>query len=129
MRKMGALKDKIPWTFRFFMVAAIAIIGIFPLAGFFSKDEILWKAWSDPDHGSKILWLVAFITAGMTAFYMWRLVFMTFFGKSRVDHKVEHHIHESPPSMLIPLGVLAVLSIVGGWIGWPASLGGANWFE
>ena len=128
LRKMGALKDKIPWTFRFFAVAALAIIGIPPLAGFFSKDEILWQAWWNPQHGSGALWLVGFLTAGMTAFYMWRLVFLTFWGPSRVDHEAEHHIHESPRVMLVPLGVLALLSVVGGWIGWPASLGGPNWF-
>ena len=129
LRKMGALKDKIPWTFRFFVVAALAIIGIPPLAGFFSKDEILWMAWSNAQFGSKALWLVGFLTAGMTAFYMWRLVFLTFWGRSRVDHQVEEHIHESPRVMLVPLGVLAVLSVVGGWIGWPASLGGPNWLK
>ncbi len=129
LRKMGALRDKIPWTFRFFLMAAIAIIGIPPFAGFFSKDEILWQAWSNPQYGSKPLWVVAFITAGMTAFYMWRLVFMTFFGQSHVEHEVEHHLHESPRVMLAPLGVLAVLSVIGGWIGVPQSLGGPNWFE
>jgi NADH-quinone oxidoreductase subunit L len=129
MRKMGALKDKIPWTFRFFIIAALAIIGLPPLAGFFSKDEILWQAWSNPTFGSKALWLVGFITAGLTAFYMWRLVFLTFFGPSRVDHEVAHHIHESPKVMLIPLGVLAALSVAGGWIGIPAALGGGNVIE
>ncbi len=123
LRKMGALKDKIPWTFRFFILAAMAIIGVPLTAGFFSKDEILWQAWSNPEYGSKALWLVAFVTAGMTAFYMWRLVFLTFFGRSRVEHEVEHHIHESPRVMLVPLGVLAVLSVVGGFVGIPASLG------
>jgi NADH-quinone oxidoreductase subunit L len=116
MRKMGALANKIPWTFRFMAVAWIAIAGIPPLAGFWSKDEILWQTYSG-QQGSKLLWLIGFITAGMTAFYMSRLMFMTFFGKSRVDHEVEHHIHESPMVMLAPLGVLAVLSIVGGWYG------------
>ena len=129
LRKMGALRHKIPWTYRFFLIAALAIIGAPPLAGFFSKDEILWQAWSNPEHGWWLLWLVAFLTAGMTAFYMWRLVFLTFFGKSRVDHEVEHHIHESPKVMLVPLGVLAALSVVGGWLGWPKSLGGSNRFE
>jgi len=129
LRKMGALRDKIPWTFRFFIMAAVAIIGVPLTAGFFSKDEILWQAWSNPEYGSKALWLVAFFTAGMTAFYMWRLVFLAFFGRSRVEHEVVHHIHESPRVMLVPLGVLAALSVVGGWIGWPASLGGSNRFE
>jgi len=78
---------------------------------------------------SPILWLLGFITAGMTAFYMFRLVNMTFFGISRVDHDVEHHIHESPGSMTVPLMILAFLSVVGGWVGVPASLGGSDRFE
>jgi NADH-quinone oxidoreductase subunit L len=129
LRKMGALRDRIPWTYRCFIAAAVAIIGIFPFAGFFSKDEILWQAFSNPQYGSKALWAVAFLTAGMTAFYMWRLVFMTFFGESRVDREVEQHIHESPKVMLVPLGILAVLSCVGGFVGWPKSLGGTNLIE
>jgi NADH-quinone oxidoreductase subunit L len=113
MQKMGALAGKIPTTFRTMAVATLAIAGIPPLAGFFSKDEILGHAF----HTSRALWLIGWLTAGMTAFYMFRLLFLTFFGKSRVDHEVEHHIHESPPSMLIPLVILAVLSVVGGWVG------------
>jgi NADH-quinone oxidoreductase subunit L len=124
MRKMGALWAKIPKTARTFLVASIAIAGIPPLAGFFSKDAILGHAFES----NKFLWLLGFITAGMTAFYMFRLVNMTFFGQSRVDHEVEHHIHESPSSMTVPLMILAFLSIVGGWIGWPASLGGSDHF-
>jgi NADH-quinone oxidoreductase subunit L len=116
MRKMGALAKKIPWTCAFMAIAWFAIAGIPPLAGFWSKDEILWQTYSG-QQGSKLLWLIGFITAGMTAFYMSRLMFLTFWGKSRVDHEVEHHIHESPTVMLAPLGVLAVLSIVGGWYG------------
>ncbi|MGH9817849.1 MAG: proton-conducting transporter membrane subunit, partial [Candidatus Acidiferrales bacterium] len=131
MRRMGGLWGKIPTTARTFLIGALAITGMPLLAGFFSKDEILWKAWSSElgvDMGH-VLWYVGAITAGMTAFYMFRLVFMTFFGKSRVPHEVEHHIHESPKSMTVPLMILALLSIVGGWIGWPASLGGSNHFE
>src|ERR1700686_2632909 len=124
MRKMGALWGKIPTTARTFVVASIAIAGIPPLAGFFSKDAILGHAFEY----SPVLWLVGFITAGMTAFYMFRLVNMTFFGTSRVDHEVEHHIHESPSSMTIPLVILAVLSVAGGWVGWPESLGGSDRF-
>src|SRR6202140_5449140 len=120
MRKMGGLWGKIPTTAKTFFVASIAIAGIPPLAGFVSKDSILGHAFEY----SPILWLVGFITAGMTAFYMFRLVNMTFFGKSRVDHDVEHHIHESPGSMTVPLMILAALSIVGRWIGWPGSRGG-----
>jgi NADH-quinone oxidoreductase subunit L len=124
MRKMGGLWDKIPTTARTFLAASIAITGIPPLAGFFSKDAILGHAFEY----NPILWLLGFITAGMTAFYMFRLVNMTFFGKSRVDHEVEHHIHESPSSMTVPLMILAALSIVGGWVGWPEALGGSDRF-
>jgi NADH-quinone oxidoreductase subunit L len=119
IRKMGGLFRKIPWTGRTFWVAALAIAGIFPLAGFFSKDEILWKTFER----SPVLWGVGFVTAGMTAFYMFRLVFMTFHGASRVAHEVEHHIHEAPKTMLGPLLVLALLSVVGGWVGIPAAIG------
>jgi NADH-quinone oxidoreductase subunit L len=118
MRKMGGLWSKIPTTAKTMLAGTLAIAGIFPLAGFFSKDEILWRTF---EH-SKSLWVVGFITAGMTAFYMFRLVFMTFAGKSRVDHEVEHHIHESPKSMTVPLMILALLSIVGGWIGIPGAI-------
>jgi NADH-quinone oxidoreductase subunit L len=124
MRKMGGLWGKIPTTAKTFVVASIAIAGIPPLAGFFSKDGILGHAFEY----SPILWLVGFITAGMTAFYMFRLVNMTFFGQSRVDHEVEHHIHESPSSMTVPLIILAVLATIGGWVGWPESLGGSDRF-
>jgi NADH-quinone oxidoreductase subunit L len=125
MRKMGALWGKIPTTAKTFVVASVAIAGIPPLAGFFSKDAILGHAFEY----SPILWLLGFVTAGMTAFYMFRLVNMTFFGESRVDHEVEHHIHESPSSMTVPLMILAGLSIVGGWVGWPESLGGSDRFS
>jgi NADH-quinone oxidoreductase subunit L len=125
MRKMGALWGKIPATAKTFVIGAVAIAGIPPLAGFFSKDEILGKAF---EH-SPLLWIIGFVTAGMTAFYMFRLVNMTFFGTSRVPHDVEHHIHESPKTMTVPLMVLAGLSVIGGWIGWPAALGGSNRFE
>ena len=124
MRKMGGLWGKIPTTAKTFVVASIAIAGIPPLAGFFSKDAILGHAFES----NKFLWLLGFITAGMTAFYMFRLVNMTFFGNSRVDHEVEHHIHESPSVMTVPLMILATLSVVGGWIGWPESLGGSDRF-
>jgi len=124
MRKMGALWTKIPTTAKTFLVASIAIAGIPPLAGFFSKDSILGHTFES----NKFLWLIGFITAGMTAFYMFRLVNMTFFGQSRMDHDVEHHIHESPSSMTVPLIILAVLATVGGWVGWPESLGGSDHF-
>jgi NADH-quinone oxidoreductase subunit L len=125
VQKMGALWGKIPLTARTFAAATLAIAGIFPFAGFFSKDEILGHAFDR--HPS--LWLIGFLTAGMTAFYMFRLFFLTFRGNSRVPHEVEHHIHESPATMTTPLVILAVFSTIGGWIGWPSSLGGENRFE
>jgi len=124
MRKMGALWSKIPKTAWTFMIATVAISGIPPLAGFFSKDAILAAAFD----ARPLLWGIGFVTAGMTAFYMFRLVNMTFFGESHVSHEAEHHLHESPSSMTVPLMILALLSIVGGWIGWPEALGGSNRF-
>jgi len=125
LQKMGGLWNKIPITAKTFFIATLAIAGIFPFAGFFSKDEILGRAFDRYFS----LWLVGFITAGMTAFYMFRLLFLTFFGYSRADEHVEKHIHESPPAMTVPLVILAGLSVIGGWIGWPGSLGGENRFE
>jgi len=116
MRKMGGLRRKIPITFWTFFPATLAIAGIPGFSGFFSKDEILWQAYSSP-HGHFLLWLVGAIAAGMTAFYMFRLLFMTFFGQSRAPEEVKKHIHESPKVMTIPMGVLAVLSIIGGYVG------------
>ncbi len=124
MRKMGALWGKIPVTAWTFMAATIAISGIPPLAGFVSKDAILAASFN----ARPLLWGIGFVTAGMTAFYMFRLVFLTFFGESRVPPDVEHHIHESPPAMIWPLIILAILSVAGGWIGWPESLGGSDHF-
>jgi NADH-quinone oxidoreductase subunit L len=126
MRNMGALAGKIPTTYRTMLIATLAIAGIPILAGFFSKDEILWQAWKF----SPYLWAIGFVTALMTAFYMFRLIYLTFWSPSRItDHEVEHHIHESPKSMTVPLVVLAFFSITAGWLGWPASLGGSNHFE
>src|SRR5213082_1724879 len=124
IQKMGGLWEKIPVTAKTFYVAALAIAGIPPLAGFFSKDEILGHAFET--HPG--LWAVGLATAGMTAFYMFRLVFLTFFGYTRADDHAQRHIHESPQTMTIPLIILAVLSVIGGWIGLPAFLGG-NQFE
>jgi NADH-quinone oxidoreductase subunit L len=128
MRKMGGLKKYVPVTFATMFVATLAIAGIPGLSGFFSKDEILWQSFSS-SHGSPVLWVVAALAAGITAFYMFRLVFLTFFGKSRMDPEVERHAHESPWTMTVPLTILAVLSVAGGWIGIPAVLGGSNLFE
>jgi NADH-quinone oxidoreductase subunit L len=119
MRRMGALKDKIPTTFKTMFIGSLAIAGIPGLAGFFSKDEILWQTWSSQGGAYQFLYVVGIITASFTAFYMWRLMNMTFYGKSRVAHDVEHHIHESPKVMTIPLILLAAGSVLGGWIGVP----------
>jgi len=124
MRKMGALRTKIPTTFKTMFVGTLAIAGTPLLSGFFSKDEILWQAFSSP-HGHIVLWLIGVTVAGMTSFYMFRLLFMTFFGESRVDHHTEHHIHESPASMTTPLIVLAIGAVLAGYVGLPAWLGGS----
>jgi NADH-quinone oxidoreductase subunit L len=164
MRNMGGLRKLIPWTFWVMTVATIAIAGIPPLAGFFSKDEILWKAFADKAHGSWIFWLIGIVTAGMTSFYMFRLWFLTFFGELRQKagghdpheephgavhaptgaaahvgvtsshahgHAAHGHggIHESPWIMLGPLVVLAIGSIMAGWVGVPEALGGHNKFD
>jgi NADH-quinone oxidoreductase subunit L len=118
MRRMGALKNKIPITHWTMWVGSVAIAGIPGFAGFFSKDEILWQAFSSP-LGSKLLWSVGFVTAGLTAFYMWRLMNMTFYGKSRVAPERVAHIHESPASMTAPLTLLAIGSVLAGWLGTP----------
>jgi len=118
MRNMGALSGKISTTFRTMFVATLAIAGIPGLAGFFSKDEILWQAWKS----SPYLWGIGFVTALMTSFYMFRLIYLTFWSPSRVtSHEVEHHIHESPASMTGPLVILAVLSITAGYLNWPSN--------
>lgn len=133
VRKMGGLKKYLPITHATFVVGWIAIIGIPPFAGFFSKDEILWKTFSSP-LGGKVLWLVGVAAAACTAFYMTRLMALTFWGKPRFDeHKA--HPHESPASMAIPLVVLAVLSAIGGFMGIPHVIGEilpghpGNWLE
>jgi NADH-quinone oxidoreductase subunit L len=136
MRKMGGLRSYIPWTFLTMGIATLAIAGIPPFAGFWSKDEILWKAFSS-EHGSWVFWLVGVITAFITSFYMFRLLFMTFFGDYHGAHVDEHghgthghahaahghdehshgEPHESPMVMLVPLMILAVLSVIGGLVG------------
>jgi NADH-quinone oxidoreductase subunit L len=129
MRFMGALRNKIPVTFRTMFVGTLAIAGIPPLAGFFSKDEILWKAWSTSNGAFRALWVIGFATALMTSFYMFRLITLTFFGKPRMSHDVEHHLHESPKSMTGPLVILAICAALAGFLGVPKSLGGTNVFE
>jgi NADH-quinone oxidoreductase subunit L len=134
MRNMGGLKKHMPHTWWTFMFAFLAISGIPPFAGFFSKDEILWKAFTydSPILGpmwGKFLWAIGAIAAVMTAFYMTRLICLTFYGESRVSHEAAHHLHESPKSMIYPLMALGILSLIGGWVGIPAALGGANNFH
>ena len=125
MRNMGGLKSSLKSTYTVFLVGALAIAGIPGLAGFFSKDEILAAAFAS---GNYTVWGLGLAGAGMTAFYMFRLIFMTFFGKSRLSHEAAHHLHESPAVMLVPLFILAGLSVIGGYVGLPAVLGGGNWF-
>jgi NADH-quinone oxidoreductase subunit L len=125
MRKMGGLRTRIPKTYRVFLAGALAIAGIPGLAGFFSKDEILAAAWAS---GHRLVYALGLLGAAMTAFYMFRLIFLTFHGRERIEPEAVHHLHESPPVMIRPLAVLAGLSVVGGYIGLPAVLGGGNWF-
>jgi NADH-quinone oxidoreductase subunit L len=124
IRKMGGLAKKIPITFATFAIATAAIAGLPPLAGFFSKDEILWFALASERGGAPWLLVVAAATALMTAFYMFRLLWLTFFGTPRMDEKTAHHIHESPWSMSGVLVVLAVLSAIGGFFSIPHFLEG-----
>jgi len=128
MRNMGDLFHRIPTTHRTMFIATLAIAGIFPFAGFFSKDAILWETWSREGGAYRFLWYVGYATALMTAFYMFRLMYLTFHGRPRMSHDAEHHIHESPVSMTAPLVVLALCAIVAGWLGWPHSLGGSDRF-
>jgi NADH-quinone oxidoreductase subunit L len=159
MRNMGGLRKRIPITFWTMTAGVFAIAGIYPFAGFFSKDEILFRAFTSDNPIGKLLWLVGLVTAGMTAFYMFRLWFKTFFGTERFDEHADlhnhgaavhthsdshavmvadpddnhaphaHGVHESPRIMLFPLVVLAILSVIGGWVGIPAALGGHNEIE
>jgi len=142
MRKMGGLRTRIPWTFWTMTAGTLAIAGIPGLAGFFSKDEILWRSYQ----ASWAYWWVGLVTAFLTSFYMFRLWFMTFFGEYRGEADAGHGhanhsahdthgdhghggIHESPKVMVVPLAILAVLSVIGGYVGVPGSLGGNNQFD
>ncbi len=128
MTKMGGLRAKMPKTHLTMLIGCIAIAGIPPLAGFFSKDEILWSAFKIGGYG-QIVWGLGFAAAAMTAFYMFRLYHMTFSGSFRGGAEAEHHVHESPASMTVPLMILAAGSTLVGLLGIPAALGGGNWFE
>jgi NADH-quinone oxidoreductase subunit L len=129
LRNMGDLRKRIPTTHWTMLVATLAIAGVFPLAGFFSKDEILWQTWTSEREGYHVLWFIGYGTALMTAFYMFRLMYLTFYSPSRMSDGVEHHAHESPKSMTGPLVVLAICSIGAGWLSWPHSLGGSARLE
>lgn len=122
IRNMGGLRKYLPVTYWTFLIATLAISGIFPLSGFFSKDEILAHVF---EH-NKIMWGIGLFTSMMTAFYMFRLLFVTFFGEFRGTHDQKHHLHESPATMTIPLIVLAVLSAAGGLLNIPHVLGGGE---
>ncbi len=128
LMRMGGLRRYTRVTFCTMMIAALAISGIFPLAGFFSKDEILWSAWAA---GHPFVWLFGLITAGLTAFYMFRLIFLAFYGEARYPEQVRHHLHESPLSMTGPLVILGILSVAGGFIGMPVwmNLGPNRFFQ
>lgn len=122
IRNMGGLRKYLPITFATFLIGTLAISGLPPFAGFFSKDEILANAFAD----NKVVWGLAFFASLLTAFYMFRLFFLTFSGSNRATEEVRHHIHESPSSMTTPLIILAVLSVIGGFVGIPAVLGGGH---
>jgi NADH-quinone oxidoreductase subunit L len=125
IRKMGGLSSKIPWTYRLFLIGTVAIAGIPPLAGFWSKDEILAHAFT---HHHYLLYGMAAIGALLTSFYMFRLIYLTFYGTSRMDHHTEEHVHESPMVMVGPLMALGVLSILGGFLGFPPEHGWLHQF-
>lgn len=127
IQKMGGLKNYLPVTYKTFVIGAIAIAGIPPFAGFFSKDEILWNAFNN-EQGSWLLWLMGLVGAGLTAFYMFRLVILTFYGETRFDpHRV--HPHEAPKTMTVPLMILAGLSLIGGFVGIPHWNGLEHWLD
>ncbi|MBL0314220.1 MAG: NADH-quinone oxidoreductase subunit L [Flavobacteriales bacterium] len=126
IRRMGGLKKFMPVTHLTFLIGTIAISGVFPFAGFFSKDQIVAVAFEE----NKIVFILSLLVSACTAFYMFRLYFLTFHGKFRGTHDQEHHLHESPKSMTVPLMILAVLSVVGGFIGLPHAVGeqmGMHW--
>jgi NADH-quinone oxidoreductase subunit L len=122
MRRMGGLKERMPWTHRTMFVGCLAIAGVPLLAGFFSKDEILWSAYKIGSYG-QVVWFMGLVVAGLTAFYMFRLYHMTFSGTFRGTEEQAHHLHESPRSMVVPLMVLAAGSVLAGYLGIPAILG------
>jgi NADH-quinone oxidoreductase subunit L len=132
MFKMGALGKAMKRTAPTFVIAAVTIAGLPPLAAFFSKDEILWSVFNagvGPSWLPGLLWFLLLAGAGVTAFYMFRAVYLTFFGERRYSDEAAHHLHESPPVMTVPLIILAAGSVLAGFLGVPAVLGGSNWFH
>jgi NADH-quinone oxidoreductase subunit L len=123
IRKMGGLKNKISITFATMFIGTVAISGIPPFSGFFSKDEILAHVYEN----NQVLWFFGMIASMLTAFYMFRMLFLTFYGTFRGTHEQEHHLHESPSSMTVPLIVLAALSVLGGLVGLPEFWHQKNW--
>jgi NADH-quinone oxidoreductase subunit L len=118
--KMGGLRNKMPWTFGTFLVGVLALAGVPLLSGFFSKDEILVNVF---EYGLIVPWLLGLATAALTAFYAFRLLFLAFYGRSRMDKRTEKKVHESPPIMLAPMVILAILGAIGGYVGLPRVLG------
>jgi NADH-quinone oxidoreductase subunit L len=128
MQKMGGLKKYMPVTYMTMLLASLSISGVPGFAGFFSKDEILWLAYSGSSPVGKFVWLIGTIVVFLTAFYSFRLIFVTFHGEFRGTHEQEHHLHESPKVMTIPLMLLCVGAVASGWVGIPHLLGGGAHF-
>ncbi|MFA4827755.1 MAG: NADH-quinone oxidoreductase subunit L [Thermodesulfovibrionales bacterium] len=128
LQKMGGLKKYMPVTYMTMLLASLSIAGVPGFAGFFSKDEILWLAYSGPSPVGKLVWAIGTVVAFLTALYSFRLIFLTFHGKFRGTHEQEHHLHESPKVMTIPLILLCVGAIASGWVGIPHLLGGGAHF-
>ncbi len=128
MQKMGGLKKYMPVTYWTMLVASLSISGIPPLAGFFSKDEILAMAYASGTGVGKLVWLLGTVAALLTAFYSFRLLYLTFHGEFRGTEDQKHHLHESPPTMTVPLILLCIGAIGAGWVGIPEALGGHNAF-
>ena len=128
MRNMGGIGKYMPQTKWTFIISTLAISGIPGFSGFFSKDEILWWSFSST-RGNQILWFIGACAAGMTAFYMFRCVFMTFYGEERITEKAKGHVHESPFVITLPLIILATGALLAGYVGVPAALGGSNRIE
>ncbi|MDA8104791.1 MAG: NADH-quinone oxidoreductase subunit L, partial [Nitrospiraceae bacterium] len=128
IQKMGGLKKYMPITYWTMFIASLSISGIPGFAGFFSKDEILWLAYSSPNPVGKLVWAIGAFVAFLTAFYSFRLIFLTFHSTFRGTHEQEHHLHESPKSMTIPLMLLCVGAVAAGWVGIPSVLGGGAHF-